>query len=167
MTGDSDDTAESFDIIRKDIEANPGRERCSVVVIAKGTPESWTYQRAMNDDWAKEAWQKGIKDIQDLGVPFVCAAGNYGEDPLRPSIDTMPAVLQDDDTPIIVVGAADYEGARVPMSQVGAQLTVYAPGKDVLSQRREYLREGLFTGTSMGKKTPLLPDIESCDLELY
>jgi hypothetical protein len=167
INGEDDDMQPAFDLILDDINANPGRAQHSVVLIAKGTTDSWTYQRAMNDDWKKSDWLSGIKKLQDLGVPFICAAGNYGEDPMRPSIDTIPAVFQDDDTPIIVVGAADYEGARVPSSQLGPQLTVYAPGKEVLGQRREFKGEGTFTGTSMGKRTPLLQGIESCDLELY
>jgi hypothetical protein len=150
VSGENEDIPEAFELIRKDIEANPGRGRRSVVFTALGSPESWTYETAMNDYYAKEDWLDGIKDLQNLGVPFLCAAGNFGQVPNRLTIDTLPAVLQDNNTPIIVVGAADYEGARELSSQIGSQLTVYAPGKEIVYQNRDRGGEGKGTGTSLG-----------------
>jgi hypothetical protein len=140
-----------------------------VVVNARGSIDTWTYEKAMSDYWANEDWLNGIKKIQNLGVPFLCAAGNAGQDPNRLTIDTLPAVLQDKDTPIIVVGAADYEGARVPMSQLGSQLRIYAPGKEVLFQTRERGGESQNTGTSVGKKFVYckMPDVTVLNLLIY
>jgi hypothetical protein len=84
-----------------------------------------------------------------MGVPVICAAGNDDKG-TRPQIDQLPMVLADEDFPIINVGSADYEGKREPHSQVG-EVTLYAPGLNVLCQTKVESGEKSETGTSVGE----------------
>jgi hypothetical protein len=88
----------------------------------------------------KDALGKEYKYHMDLllkeGVPIVLASGNYGDQDKRDAIDTIPAVLEGDDFPVINAGAATLEGKPWPKSQGqgtqdGTQLTIYAVGVDV------------------------------------
>jgi hypothetical protein len=71
-----------------------------------------------------------------MGVPFVTASGN-GNGPDTPrEVDQIPTVLKDDDMPLIVVGASDYDGTVWEKSQGGDLVTIYAPGVDVDCQHK-------------------------------
>ncbi|KAF2123078.1 peptidase S8/S53 domain-containing protein [Lophiotrema nucula] len=77
-----------------------------------------------------------MQRVLDQGVPIVLASGNYGDQPNRDVIDLMPQVLENDDFPIINVGATTLEGkpwlyTQGKGSQDGTQLTVYAVGENV------------------------------------
>jgi hypothetical protein len=85
-----------------------------------------------------------------MGVPFVCASGNHGTEPNRHNMDTVPGVLQDADTPIIVVGSAEYDGSRSDFSQDGSQVTIYAPGREVEVQSLTDFQSTIKSGTSYG-----------------
>lgn len=159
MTEYEDDVHKALALVYKDIKDNPGRERQSVVLATIGSPDPLTYEEAKEDRY-QEWYAKGIKRLHEMGVPFVCAAGNHGNNAQRQNIDTAPAILEDNGNPIIVVGAADYKGERVKISQVGSQLTIYAPGQDVLVQTRRDFNVNAdvpVTGTSFGKQTHILP----------
>lgn len=71
-----------------------------------------------------------LQELNALYVVLVATAGNNGT--LSPPIDTLPALLVSDDLPLIVVGATSPDSRRAQFSQTGSQLTVYAPGNQVL-----------------------------------
>jgi hypothetical protein len=154
ITEFEDDIPPALALVLRDIRDHPGRERRSVVLTATGSQDPLTYEDAKKDRRFQKWFVEGIKELHDLGVPFVCAAGNNANGAQRQNIDTAPAVFGDNDIPIIVVGAANYKGERVGMSQRGNQLTIYAPGQDVLVQTREDFngnKDAPMTGTSVGK----------------
>jgi hypothetical protein len=141
----------AFDLIFANIQAHPERAHQSVVLIASGSEDAYSYAIAKADETIRSIYEGGIQQILGLGIPIVCAAGNNAEKPGRQNIDTLPSVLQDENTPLINVGAADYEGNRILMSQHGSQLTVYAPGYLVESQSPVDLSPIVSTGTSNRK----------------
>jgi hypothetical protein len=116
-----------------------------------GSDRKQSYEEAKGDiEW--QAWfERPIKRLMEIGVPFVCAAGNHGDEPNRQNIDTVPGVLQDSETPIIVVGSAEYDGTRSDFSQGGDQLTIYAPGREVVVQSMTDFQSSIKSGTSYGK----------------
>ena len=95
-----------------------------------------------------------MKKVLGLGVPIVLASGNYGDQDKRDVIDTLPAVLEKDDFPIINVGAATLEGkawakTQGQGSQDGTQLTIYAVGEDVEVHNHVDGKETRDSGTSL------------------
>lgn len=143
---------EGYKLILKHISDNPGHEKCSVVLQTSGTAPVYTRAEAMADETLQPA-EELLRKILDKGIPVVLAAGNndpYDEN--KKIINSAPQVYQDDeDFPLINVGAADFEGKRVRSSRYGDQLTIYAPGKDVASLPKEGLVSKSMTGTSIGE----------------
>jgi hypothetical protein len=68
-----------------------------------GPPIRFTYIQAKNNPAIQGNVARSVKGIVDLGVPFVTASGNDDESRI---VDRLPQVLDDDDIPLIVVGAA-------------------------------------------------------------
>jgi hypothetical protein len=151
VSTNADDMDEALQFILADIKANPGREKRSVVLTTEGNQYATTYAEAKADAEFQQWYARPIRAIQALGVPVVCAAGNYAKDSSRQMIDTVPAVLADDDTPLIVVGGATYDGDRYIESQYGPQITVYAPGENIEVQNEKDFEKTVMTGTSAGK----------------
>ncbi|KAH7392248.1 peptidase S8/S53 domain-containing protein [Phaeosphaeria sp. MPI-PUGE-AT-0046c] len=153
MTFDSLDFSAAISMVLDDLEANPGREHRSVISFAGGWGEvdrdANTYEKLKNDDVLQREFGYTLRRIMNLGVPIVCASGNYGEKQGRENIDTLPALFQDEDTPLINVGAADYEGKRAPSSQGGSQLTLYAPGVDIIIPQNTDFQSRKGSGTSL------------------
>lgn len=143
------DLSNALNLILHDLRLRPRRHGRSVVVTSVGVESGETYQNAKNDPIVQEIYDERFQQLFAMGVPFIAAAGN--EAPGRPLVDQLPMVLQDDDTPIITVGAADYDGMRASFSQTG-QVDPYAPGINVLCQTK---RDGSGKvdkgGTSLGK----------------
>ena len=75
-----------------------------------------------------------INRILELGTPIVTSAGNHGEE--RPKIDQIPQIFEDGDTPLINVGAVNYQGKLWSHSQDGDQVTIYAPGDKAEAQTK-------------------------------
>lgn len=144
-----------MELIVEDIEANPGRELQSVVVTSMNAGVGLEYDKLKNDPVTWNTYTPPIHQLVQLGVPLVCSAGN--EAATRPNIDSFPAIVSDDDAPIIVVGAADYEGKKASFSQEGPQLTIYGPGISVDSQKKKDGEHDLIHGTSVGKLDPTHP----------
>lgn len=69
-----------------------------------------------------------IKRAVDLGIHFAVAAGNDG----RKACDYSPARLHPD-TAIVTVGAIDERDKRLPSSNFGDCVAIYAPGFDIVS----------------------------------
>jgi hypothetical protein len=142
-------------LVIADIKAHPGRERQSVVLLPGGSKDQITPDEANRDADLKKIFKAGIDQLLELGVPFVCAAGNFGESPNRDTIDTAPAVFQSTETPIIVVGSAENDGSQSSFSQGGSQLTIYAPGREIEVQSLVDFQPTKKSGTSYGKHTKL------------
>lgn len=159
-----------MDMVLEDLEANPDRQHRSVITFASGWQiskyDANTYEKLKNIEELQTTFGKTLRKVLNLGVPFVCAAGNYRQEPGRDNIDTMPALFQDEDTPLINVGAADYEGKRARMSQGGNQLTIYAPGVDIAVPQKEDFQEGIASGTSLGQsRSRCFIDAQNADPE--
>jgi hypothetical protein len=140
----------AFDLIIENLKAHPERAHRSVILIASGSEEKWTYADVKADRWSQNVYEPGLRELSSLGVPIVCAAGNEANDPARQNIDSLPAAYQDDDTPIINVAAAAFDGNRLSMSQHGPQLTMYAPGDQLESQPVDDITVGRNSGSSVG-----------------
>ena len=147
---------EALELIRLDLIDNPGRARASVVMSAIGWKDDYfggrtTYEQVKDAFDLQEKFGQGYRDIMDLGVPIVVAAGNEGNGDSPTPIDFLPQLLTDHDTPLIVVGAAANDGLRDPYSQVGNQLTIYGPGSNSPMQSKENGGHFIAGGTSLGK----------------
>jgi hypothetical protein len=111
--------------ILRDIKAHPGRESKSIVTTAMAVGKKMTPAEAKADKNIQELYGDDLRESSRLGVPFVTAAGN-GNLPREPrDVYQIPSMLQDDDIPIIVVGAADYSGKKWDRSQTGDLVTLY------------------------------------------
>lgn len=153
MTDNYADLYWTFNAIYNDIERrndlDPDKDLKSVVLCTGGDPAGMTPDEAKNDPDGKKflpmlGWIKAYR------VPIVMASGNFAETG-RAIIDTIPQSLEGPDVPLIIVGAAKKLGERLPRSQGGPQLTIYAPREDVVAQskiNREIITE---PGTSLGK----------------
>jgi major intracellular serine protease len=140
----------TFELILEDLKTHPERAHRSVILISMGTESPSTLKDSKEDEADQEIFEIPIKRLLDLGVPIICAAGNYADNPNRQNIDSQPALYQAEDTPIINVGAADFTGERYAKSQTGNQLTLYAPGVGI--EYGEFdIGKKLLTGTSLGK----------------
>jgi hypothetical protein len=135
--------------IELDITSNPGRERQSVVVSSVGWTDysKTTYPEIRDDEYLQTTFGNQYRDILNLGVPIVLAAGNNDNEP---TIDALPQLMSDERTPFIVVGAADYDGSRRAGTQSGDQLTVYAPGGMCPLQTKKDFEKFDGSGTSIG-----------------
>lgn len=151
MTYSEVDFLHAFNLISDDLKAHPERQDRSVVLMASGSAEHDTYDNVKgNKEW-QENYEFPIRKILTMGVPIVLAAGNYGKEPSRHNIDSRPQIYQSEDMPLINVGAANYDGDRIPMSQMGPLLTVYAPGENVEGLSKNDFNSKTETGTSVGK----------------
>jgi hypothetical protein len=98
--------------ILNDIKAHPGREFRSAVTTGVAIDKFMTPAEAKADKEIQELYGDHLRELSALNVPFVTATGN-GDSPDHPrEVDQIPSVLQDDDMPLVVVGAADYEGHK-------------------------------------------------------
>jgi hypothetical protein len=140
----------ALEMIVNDIEAHPGRELHSVPMTSVNLG-SYLTTDIINKDEFWWGLLEPIKTLLNLGVPFVCTAGNKATFPNRQMIDEFPPAAQDPGTPLINVGAAKYDGERLDISQYGNQLTIYAPGDDVEYQTKRDGKSGKDFGTSIGK----------------
>lgn len=136
-----------------DINAHAGRSSRSVVItslaIGAGgiTPEA-----AKMNEQMQTLYGDDLRALSKLGVPFVMASGNDADKPDRGDVNQLPKALQDDDIPLIIVGASDWEGKRAEFSQGGPLVTIYAPGVSVECQNKVDQRQAIASGTSLGKQ---------------
>jgi hypothetical protein len=143
---------DALNMIMTNIRVNPGRAERSVVLITQGWGIT-NYAEAKGNTMFQTLWENNIRDLFKLGVPLVLAAGNNVAGN-RKAIDTRPQVYQDQFTPIINVGAADFDGKRAEMSRYNDQPMIYAPGKNVRSLTKSgFSQVADVTGTSYGKST--------------
>lgn len=72
----------------------------------------------------------------NLDAVVINSAGNHctekdNNGALRSAVDTVPAVFEAPDYPLIVVGVNDFAGKQAVFSQGGDHVTILAPGVDV------------------------------------
>lgn len=128
-----------------------GRQKNSVVILSAGMETSLTRDQLSTDATYLIEYYSPVRRLLDLGVPLICASGNFADQPGRQDIDSLPQLYQGDDLPIINVGAAGYDGQRWYKSQGGPVLTLYAPGVDVLTMSKVEQQHVRNSGTSLGK----------------
>lgn len=94
----------------------------------------------------------------DEDVTIVVPAGNFGIEPGRGRVDTLPAVWESDAFPLVVAGAVDNRGAKGGFSQGPDRVTVHAPGVEVRCAKVGQGAKGVSTGTSVasGMVSPIL-----------
>jgi hypothetical protein len=114
-------------------EGNPEKS-----IVLSSTSDGAIFDGNMRFPYA-EQFKDWIDAFFDLGVPMVFSAGNMAGDDgqTRPNIDLLPMGLASDDYPIINVGAAKLDGTKVPQSQGGPKLSIYAPGFETEVQGKE------------------------------
>jgi len=101
------DWVRAFDLVLRDLEAHPDRQRHSVVVSPHGIGGGFTHEFSRTSPDHQTFYGKPLRLLFSMGVPFVCSAGNEaGGDGKKDRIDTLPGTLADKDLPIITVGAA-------------------------------------------------------------
>ncbi|KAF2176958.1 subtilisin-like protein, partial [Zopfia rhizophila CBS 207.26] len=139
------DFLQGLETVTKHLEGKPDRHAKSVVISSLGFKSQMTPEKAKTDPDAG-LMRTYFDSLFEMGVPFVSSSGNLGD--LFKTIDRLPKVLEDKDTPIINVGAVDMDGNKPQMSQDGPQLTISAPGIGVTGQTKEEGKEGSQPGTS-------------------
>jgi hypothetical protein len=137
--------AEGLNIAHDHIAAHEGRSSKAVVVCTSTQMEASSQSDpSLEEHLAKTAIQR----LLDLGIPVVQSAGNEHEKG-RPNIDTWPQYFASEEFPLIVVGATTQDSVRWSDSQVGEQLTTYAPGDGVQTLLAQDRWTALGSGTSL------------------
>ncbi|KAL1798271.1 hypothetical protein ACET3X_002308 [Alternaria dauci] len=137
-------------LILEDIRNHEGRASRSVVTTSMAIGEGgWTPEAARNNARNQRLYGNDLRALSSLGVPFVMASGNDAKQPNRGDVDQLPMVLQDDDTPLIIVGGSEWNGKRADFSQAGPLITVYAPGVDIDCQTKDDKTETTASGSSL------------------
>ncbi|KAF2821808.1 hypothetical protein CC86DRAFT_100900 [Ophiobolus disseminans] len=151
FTVSDEEFSEALGLIEEHISSIPGRQHKSIVMSAIGWKDALFGGRDTPEE-VRDAWDLQVrfgnlyKDIINLGVPVVCAAGNEEGQTV---INSLPQLFESDDIPLIVVGAAESDGSRIPDSQGGDQLTVYAPGSNAPMQSKTDDGHFINGGTSL------------------
>ncbi|KAI0013932.1 peptidase S8/S53 domain-containing protein [Xylariaceae sp. FL0662B] len=106
-------------------KANTDRVKRSVITLSLG----W----AVNPNTILEAAaiKARIRNLMNMGIPIVVASGNNANDPGRMNVDTIPAVWEAPDYPLIVVGSTNSRGKLSAFSQRGPHVTLHATGEDI------------------------------------
>ena len=98
-------------------------------------------------------WQPVLDELFNMGVPIVAASGNRGMSVAF--INRAPMVLEDPYRPMINVGAVNQLRDDLDYSQVGPQLTIFAPGGSeadlIPCQTKRNFRYKKTFGTSFGR----------------
>jgi len=139
-------------LVVEDIKRND-RAAKSVVTTSMAIGKGMTAEEAKNNQQSQKLYGNHLRELSNLGVPFVASAGNDATDPNRKLVDQLPMLLSGDDIPLIIVGASDYDGKKADFSQAGPLVTIYAPGVDVECQTKEDGKSATVSGASIGKQT--------------
>jgi hypothetical protein len=135
----------ALEAVTTHLESRPERHSKSVVTCSHGWKIGMDHKKAETDPAAINM-RVYLDRLFEMGVPFISSSGNLGR--LFKTIDKLPKVLEDPDTPIINVGAVDADGSTPIFSQTGPQLTISAPGVGIAGQKKEDGKEGIEEGTS-------------------
>lgn len=96
-----------------------------------------------------------LKVLLDNDVPVFVSAGNHarekdenGNTIPRPNVDTIPAIFEGENYPLIVVGAVNFDGTGWPLGQSGPHVQLWAPGVRVSVQNKDDDGSAVTSGTS-------------------
>lgn len=137
--------------IIRDIEKN-GRALNSVVTTSICYGNDLRHSELREDRDCRQLIKR-IKCLLDMGVPVVCAAGNLTK--FSDAIDSLPAVMEDEEHPVIVVGATNKDGKHATFSQSGGSLTTNASGVGIKGQTKANSHSEERSGTSYCKWIPV------------
>jgi hypothetical protein len=148
------DWYEGLRMVTAEIASIPGRELKSVVQTSRSMGYNWVADDLKKFDvYDDQLYNKPIRDLFNLGVPLIVASGNKadkGQGALL--IDTFPGILKTPDLPIINVGAVGRARERIPFSQYGPLVDVYALGANLKAQTKVNKVEAPhIDGTSFGE----------------
>lgn len=144
------DFSQGLEAVLQDLSDNPNRQSKAVVISSLGFGSSTlTYEQSLTDPDAN-VMRPYFEKLFKMGVPFISSAGNRAE--IQPTIRRLPKIIQDDDYPIINVGAVGLDGSKAKFSQDGDQLTISAPGVDVTGKNKDGT-EGTLSGTPYCEST--------------
>ncbi|KAH5423412.1 hypothetical protein HBI23_198970 [Parastagonospora nodorum] len=154
LVNSADDIPAGFNEVWRDVRRRRAQNKAIVVCSVHAIPPKggWTRQQARAEDIGREFTQ-WIDLLHREGVPVAVASGNHGDVENRDVIDTLPAILEGDNFPLINVGATTLEGkawenTQGKGTQDGTQLTIYAPGVDVVVHDHVDGKEMRDSGTS-------------------
>ena len=131
----------AFDKIWEDI-TDKGRQGRSVVVL----PAAWTNTPDRTQDSLKI--ERTMRDLFDINTVIVVPSGNYAKGTSRQDVDTFPSLWEDENFPLIVVGAVDQDGNYATFSQRGRHVTTWAPGVSISCSGDHSPGTSYGTGTS-------------------
>ncbi|KAH6883067.1 peptidase S8/S53 domain-containing protein [Alternaria rosae] len=135
-------------LILEDIKKNDRAAR-SVVTTSMALGKDMTAEEAKDNEQTQKLYGNDLRELSNLGVPFVASAGNDAKDPKRKLVDQIPMLLSGDDIPLIIVGASDYDGKQADSSQAGPLVTIHAPGVDVECQTKVDEESAFVKGASI------------------
>lgn len=127
------DIVYAFDRVYSDIKAKH-REARSVVVFAGTTKESEDPSMIVADTQLNSIKSCMFDLMNELATVVVVPSGNMAErpGPRREFVDTVPGLWATPQFPLIVVGAVNHLQGKAWFSQMGPQVTVWAPGEDII-----------------------------------
>jgi hypothetical protein len=120
-------------MVVKDLNNHLDRQSQSVVVTSQGFDlPRMTPEQTRVHPLVQQCYLRPIQELHQMGVPIVFATGSGANVPGGSLIsNSIPQLFQDVDTPLILVGAADYNGRRADLSLFGRLSTLYAPSVSV------------------------------------
>lgn len=114
---------EAVELIIRDILANPERRKLSVVSMSLTGPQP-------TGSYMDKVLQRRIQTLLAMDVPMIVSAGNFAQKGGRNNVDTIPALFEGPNYPLIVAGSANFAGVPSVFSQGGPHIFVYAAGED-------------------------------------
>lgn len=119
--------------------------RRAVVVFASASNNLYGPTTLVPYPWL--SIRETMKSIIDLNGIIVVGAGNRRDGRTRRVVDTLPALFNGPDLPLIVAGSVDNGGILAPFSQGPDHVDTWAPGVEV-SCTRPIMAAQMGTGTS-------------------
>lgn len=129
--------------IEKNMRQHPTRR--AVIVFASGSDTIYGPTSLIPYPWL--SIRENMKSIIDLGGIIVTSAGNDRDGRTRRAVDTLPALFNGPDLPLIVAGSVYNEGILAPFSQGPDHVDTWAPGVEASCTRPSIVAQ-TGTGTS-------------------
>lgn len=139
----SSDLLWAFDQILADIRLNKSQKHAVIIFPAMSNER---YPDETTLPWV--ALKPMIQALFNEDAVVVINSGNEAGEPRaeRKDVDTLPALWESPQFPLIVAGSVDNHGALTQFSQGPSHVTVWAPGSEVVcAKNRGY---GTASGTS-------------------
>lgn len=133
----------AFLAIEKNMRQHPARR--AVIVFASASDNIYGPTTLVPYPWL--SIREIMKSIIDLNGIIVVGAGNRRDGGTRRVVDTLPALFNGPDLPLVVAGSVDNGGILAPFSQGPDHVDTWAPGVEV-SCTRPIMAAQMGTGTS-------------------